>query len=1117
MTEHRLEADSLPAGTVPPDVTPTLGPDATALGQIFWYTIEGRDEEGNPTGGWDLDELRSAQDWIVRYGLVAAEGVSEVASVGGFVKEYQVDVDPDALRAYNITLNDVFNAVKGANLDVGARTIDVNNVEYVIRGIGFIKEVKDLEDSVIKSVDGTPIFVKDVAHVALGPALRRGVLNKDGAEAVGGVVVVRYGFNPLEAIQSVKEKIKEIEPLLPQKTLPDGTVSRLEIVPFYDRTELIHETLGTLSDTLALQILVTVVVILFMLRHFVNSLMVSATLPLAILICFIFMKTYGVDANIVSLVGIAIAIGVMVDAGVVFCENILNKLSESDGTKSRLDLIYEASREVSGAIFTAIATTIVSFLPVFSMMAAEGKLFRPLAFTKTFALVASSFIAFVILPTVAYYILRPIPKRKRLLSDILNWVVIAIVIYFLATFWMPLGFDKGLIRNLVFVGGLIIGLLVIFNLFRFAFPYLLQLALEWKKAFLVLPVFLICWGLLAWQGASVLTGWMPRIVQESFIVSSINKTFPGLGREFLPPLDEGTFLLMPSTMPHASISAASEILEKQTEEVSKIPEVVTAVGKIGRVESSLDPAPLSMIETTIQYNSQFLTDAQGRVQLFAFDPSEVDYFRDVDGNPLPADDGKPYKVQGKFLRDDNNRLISDSYGMPFRLWRPELDPDLNEERDYWKGIQSTDDIWDRIVVVSEFPGTTASSKLQPIITRVIMLQTGMRAALGIKIRGPDLEAIEEAGIAMEEELKKMPEIIPETVVADRIISKPYLEIQLNREALARFGIKVSDVQQVIEVAIGGKRITTTVEGRERYPVRVRYLRELRDQIEKLNKILVPGSGGVQIPIEQLADIEYIKGPQVIKTEESFLVGYLTFDKKPQYAEIDVVEAAKEFLEEKIASGELHLGENVSYTFAGAFESQVRAESRLRLILPITLVTIFLLLYLQFQSVLTSLIIFSSIFAAWSGGFIMIWLYGQPWFMDFAVFGVNMRDLFQMHQINLSVAIWVGFLALFGIATDNGVLLATGIDIGKKRKPFDTVGDVRDVVTEYSIWRVRPALITSVTTLISLIPVLTSKGRGADIMIPMAIPSFGGMVIVMITIFIVPVLYSMKEEFHLKRK
>ncbi|MHC4126103.1 MAG: efflux RND transporter permease subunit, partial [Planctomycetota bacterium] len=413
--------NSLPAGTLPQGLQPALGPDATALGQVFWYTLEGRDKDGNPTGGWDLDELRSIQDWYVRYALMGAEGISEVASVGGHVKEYQIDVDPDAMRAFGVGLDEIFQAVKSSNVDVGARTIEINKVEYVIRGLGFIKGLSDIEKTVIKVRDNVPVYIKDVATISFGPALRRGVLDKGGAEAAGGVVVVRFGYNPLQAIKNVKEKIKELSPGLPQKTLPDGTVSQVKIVPFYDRSGLIYETLGTLETALTEEILVTIIVIIVLVMHLGSSVLISATLPLAVLCCFIAMKLFKVDANIVALSGIAIAIGTIVDMGIVICENIIRHLKEAGENENKLEVIHRASSEVAGAVLTAVATTVVGFLPVFTMTGPEGKLFKPLAFTKTFALIASVIVAITIIPPAAHILFTRkfnLKKTSRLILGI---------------------------------------------------------------------------------------------------------------------------------------------------------------------------------------------------------------------------------------------------------------------------------------------------------------------------------------------------------------------------------------------------------------------------------------------------------------------------------------------------------------------------------------------------------------------------------------------------------------------------------------------------------------------------------------------------------------------------
>lgn len=1091
--------NSLPAGTLPENVKPALGPDATSLGQIFWYTLEGRDQEGNPTGGWDLQELRTIQDWYVRYSLLSADGISEVASVGGFVQEYQVDVDPDAMRAYNVTLDEVFNAVKMSNLDVGARTIEINKVEYMIRGLGFVKHITDIENSVIKMNNNVPIYVKNIGKVTLGPALRRGALDKEGAEVVGGVVVVRYGDNPLQAIQNLKKKIAEISPGLPKKTLDDGRVSQVKIVPFYDRTGLIHETLDTLNTALSLEILVTIIVVILLLMNLRSSLLISGLLPLAVLMSFIAMKYFHVDANIVALSGIAIAIGTMVDMGIVIVENIIKHLGSSKPDTNRLHIVFQAVSEVGGAVLTAVATTVVSFLPVFAMTAAEGKLFKPLAFTKTFALIASIIVTLVVIPPFAHLLLarkkikktssvKSKSKWRLLYAKWGNHIVVLLVGILLTGYWLPLGPEKGFVLNFLFTALIIGGLLAFFRFFEWMYPSMLRWTLDHKGFFLAAILFIVVIAAFMWSG---------------------------MGKEFMPPLDEGSFLYMPTTMPHASIGEVLDVLKKQDMAFAGIPEVDTAVGKLGRAETPLDPAPISMIETVINYKPQYKLDSSNRQMRYRFDPNEEDFARSEDGTLLPGPDGEPYKVQGKFIRDTDGKLVPDSGGHPFRLWRAPLDPRLNPGKNSWPGINSPKDIWDEIVKAGKIPGTTSAPFLQPISARIVMLQSGMRAPMGIKIKGPDLQTIEKTGLQMEKLLKQVPSVEPSAVIADRIVGKPYLEIEIDRKAAARYGIHIQSIQHVIETAIGGKAVTTTVEGRERYPVRVRYLRERRDSLEALSKILVPVPGGAQIPLAQLAVINYVRGPQVIKSEDTFLTGYVLFDKKPGYAEVDVVEDARRYLENKRETGELEIPAGVSYTFAGSYENQVRSEKTLTIILPVALFLIFLLLYFQFKRVSTTMLVFSGIVTAWAGGFILIWLYGQSWFLNFSLFGVNMQTLFQVHPINLSVAVWVGFLALFGIASDNGVIIAVYLDQVFARKTPNSKEEIRDAVVEAGKRRVKPALMTAATTILALLPVLTSTGRGADIMIPMAIPSFGGMMLALVTLFVVPVGYSVIREINVR--
>ena len=1155
--------NSLPDGLLPTGVKPTLGPDATALGQVFWYTLEGEDQDGKPTGGWDLQELRTIQDWYVRYALLSAEGVSEVASIGGFGKEYQIDVDPDRMRAFNVGLEEIVRAVQRSNVDVGARTIEVNKVEYVIRGLGFIRNLEDIQNILIKVTDGTPIFLHNVANATLGPASRRGALDKGGSEAVGGVVVARFGENPLAVINAVKEKIKEISLGLPKKTLADGTVSQVRIVPFYDRTNLIYETLGTLHTALSAEILVTIIVVLVMVLHLRASLLVSALLPLAVLMCFIAMKLFGVDANIVALSGIAIAIGTMVDMGIIICENILKHFNEAHPGESRLRIVFRATKEVGGAVLTAVSTTIVSFLPIFTLEAAEGKLFKPLAFTKTFALVASAIIALAVIPPLAHAFFTEKQKKKRrwivhegliylgiILAFAVSWPVGLIVgligaynlvMYWipedrkarlnpfvtglaatgvaviLARYWLPLGPMTGLARNFIFVFVLLGSIMAFFRIFQHYYSRILGWCLEHKAAFLCIPVVMIVLGGTVWLGFDSIFGWLPNPVKNFTPVRSMARSFPGLGKEFMPPFDEGSYLFMPTTMPHASISEVLDILQKQDAAIQAIPEVETVVGKLGRADTALDPAPVSMIETVINYQTEYLSDEKGRMLTFRYFPDEKDLFRNEAGQPAPAPDGKPYLVMGRFGRDEENKLIPDPNGKPFRLWRPFLDPALNPGRERWAGIRQPDDIWNAIVRAADIPGTTSAPKLQPISARIVMLQSGIRATMGVQVSGPDLQSIENASMQIEKYLREVDSIDPGTVIADRIVGKPYLEIEVDRIAIAQYAIDLQTVQDVIEIALGGRPITTTVEGRERYPVRVRYMRELRDQIDSLGKILVPAPDRTQIPLSQLATIRYVQGPQVIKSEDTFLVGYVLFDKKPGYAEVNVVEQARDYLHEKIDDGDLQLPKNVSFTFTGNYVNQVRSEKRLMIILPSVLFIIFIILFLQFNSVGTSMMVFSGIGVAWAGGFIMIWLYSQPWFLDFSVFGTSMRELFQVHPINLSVAIWVGFLALFGIASDDGVVMATYLEGAFAKRSTSTIKEIRDATIEGSLRRVRPCLMTTATTILALLPILTSRGRGAEIMVPMAIPSFGGMVLAVITMLVVPVLYCASKERRLRKQ
>jgi Cu(I)/Ag(I) efflux system membrane protein CusA/SilA len=951
----------------------------------------------------------------------------------------------------------------------------------------------------------------------------------------------------MEVINNVKDKIKEIEAGLPQKTLPDGTVSKVTVVPFYDRTGLIKETIGTLQSALSHEILISIIVIIVLVMNLRASLIVAGLLPLGVLLTFILMRFFGIDANIVALSGIAIAIGVMVDIGIVDVENILRHLEmpENNGIRGKklMQVIYNATTEVRAAVVTSVATTIVSFLPVFAMQAQEGKMFHPLAWTKTFALLSAFILGIVVLPTLVHIFfdicfdtkkIRKIwngalilagiffaifwhslpvlaltavginnlldyrwsEKRKEFPNYINIGITVLVATWYLSGEWLPLGAHNSELVNFLFVVGIVsIILLALMSMVHF-YEKILRWVLLNKWKFLMIPAFTLFFGLLVWQGFDKIFGFIAtgaekagwKSFRQTSAWQSAVKTFPGTGKEFMPSLNEGSFLLMPTSMPHSSIEKNLGYIEILDKRLSTIPEVEVAVGKWGRVNSALDPAPIQMFENTINYRPEYILDENGYRMQFKVNK---------DGSYILKDNSlyNPEKESFRVIPADS--LIPARKGEYFRQWRPQ--------------IKKPQDIWNEIVKVTDIPGLTSAPKLQPIETRLVMLSTGMRAPMGLKVYGPDLNTIEEAGMMFEKALKDVPSVKASTVFYDRAVGAPYLEIKLNREAMARYGMTVNDVQEILQVAVGGMTLSTSVEGRERFPLRVRYARELRDNPEDLKRILVPAMNGVQIPLGEIADIDYTRGAQMIRSENTFLVGFVIFDKLEGKAEVDVIEEATKILKGKIDSGEIMMPPGVTYKFAGNYENQIRATKRLAIVIPISLILIFLLLFFQFRTITASFIHFSGVFVAFSGGFLMLWLYGQDWFMNFSVAGLNLRDIFQMHTINLSVAVWVGFIALFGIATNDGVIMGTYIhQVFEDKKP-GTVHDVREAVVMAGKKRVRPAMMTTAVAVIALLPVLSSTGKGADIMVPMAIPMFGGMVIQVMTVFVVPLFQSMWRE------
>jgi len=1107
-----LERINVAQQRLPTGVTPVLGPDATALGQVFWYTVEAE--------GFDLAELRSIQDWYIRYQLNSVDGVSEVASIGGFVKQYQIDVHPDKLRAHGVTLMQVYEAVRNSNIDVGAKVLEKNGIEFFIRGVGFIKSVEDLEKVVIRQEKGTPIQVKHVATVTLGPDFRRGALDKAGVEAVGGVVLMRYGENPLRVVERVKEKIKQLELGMPQKTLADGRVSKVKIVSFYDRTDIVQETIGTLKEALLEEALMASIVILIFMLHLRSTVSVLVTLPLSLGFCFILMYAFGVDANIMSLAGLAIAIADVGDMGIIMTENIYRHIATGDKEKSHFQKVFDGASEVGGAIVTAVSNTLVSFIPVFFLAGQEGKLFRPLAFTKTFAIGAAVILALTVVPLVCYFLFRPVKWSKRTVWIIAGALGLASVFAAHAIFmWVLTGSHYSGWPMSIVVGVIVTLALVRMTRERFlpleenrvsrgvarVYTPTLRWILAHKKTFLIVPVTILFTGLTIWLGIGKMlapVGWAINLfareqaspeLKQAMSLNATNdvkrplvefdqvrsqqvkradgsthrriawrrpdpkerdaeaargieivkesRIMGGIGREFMPPLDEGSFLYMPSLLPQAGLGPAIEVNARQDMAIASVPEVESVVGKLGRAESALDPAPIGMMESIVILK--------------------------------PASDWRRLPVKRWFSNWPGwlKKLLTWIWAEERSITKNEILTELQEK--------------------TAIPGVLPTF-LQPIQTRLVMLQTGFRAMMGVKIYGSDLKEIERIGLEIEQMLKQVPGATD--IVADRIVGKPYLEFEIDRDRIARYGVSIRDVQDVIEIAIGGMNIMESVEGRERYPIRVRYLREFREDVPELEKILVPSSSGAQIPLAQVLTIKSVLGPQEIKGERGLLVGYVTMNTRDR-DEVSVVEDAEAMLQGAVRDGRLKLPSGYYWEWSGQFENQVRATKRMSILVPLCLVIMFVMLYVSFKRWWIAPIIYFGILVSASGGFIML----------------------AMWDVNLSIAVWVGFLVLFGVVDDDGVIISTYLEDIFDKATFNSVQDVREAVVQAGLKRIRPCLMTISTTIFGLMPIFWATGRGSDVMQPMAIPSVGGMVVsLFVTIFIAPCLFCAVEEWKWKR-
>lgn len=1041
--------------SVPEGALVRLGPDATALGQIFMYTVEGE--------GFDAGELRSVQDWVIRYPLQAVEDVAEVASVGGFLQQYQLELHPERLRAFSITTDEVASAVRRSNIDVGAKAVAVNGLEYFIRGVGFVRGVPDLENIVLRQSEGTPVRVRDVATVTVGPEFRRGALDRAGTEAVGGIVTIRQGANPREVVDRVKARITQISATLPARRLPDGRMSRVTIVPFYDRTTLIDETIETLVSAVSEELLVVAVVVFLFMLHLRTSIAILSTMPVALALAFGGMWACGVDANIMSIAGIAIAIGDVSDMGIIMAENIFRNLAKAPPGKSRFDIVYEGAREVGDAVFGAASNTIISFLPVFALTDQEGRLFKPLAYTKSFAIIASFVLAITVVPVACMYLMR---EYKFSRAQALAWALACGGAAGIATRLFLPGFqwNAPLLSGIPTAAGVavMIGAVVytilrerirpadsnpVTRLIYWIYRPVLSFVLAHKAVFLTIPCFFVIAGLVTWLGFDRVlgpaVGWLEDAgvpARNHKITIAARHAFPGLGREFMPPLDEGSVLYMPSTLPGASLDVVQDVMAAQNRAIATIPEVASVVGKAGRAESPLDPAPISMIETVV-----------------VFKP--VREWRVVDEERF-------WKSWPEFTHGLARKIAPDRR----RITTAEIVAELEEK--------------------TRVPGVLPSW-LQPIQARLIMLQTGFRAMMGVKIYGNSLADIETAAMQMETILRMTPGA--SDVVADRIVGKPYFELRVDREAVARHGVSVGDVQDFIVFALGGENLTTSIEGRERYPVRIRFPREDRDSFEDILKLPLATPAGGVLPLGEFVKAEITAGAQEIKTEYGRYVGYVTLNSRDR-DEVSVVEDAERLLQSSIQNGSLVLPAGIHYEWAGQFENQVRSTRRLSLLVPVCLVLDLFLLYLSFRKGWIALLCFSAVPIAACGGFMLLPLWG----------------------VHLSVAVWVGFIALFGVAEDDAVVMSSYLQqLFEERKPT-TIAEVRATVMEAGLRRIRPCIMTTATTVIGLIPVMTHAGRGSDVMQPMAIPSIGGMFLQLFTLFTTPCIYCAVEEWKLRR-
>ena len=1047
-----LEYLNVVAGRLPEGVTPALGPDATGVGWVYEYVLK------DSSGKVDNQQLRSLQDWYLRYELTAVPGVSEVASIGGFVKQYQVEVDPSRLNAYKLSIGQIRSAIERSNTDVGGRLVEMAETEFMVRGLGYLSSVEDIE-SVSLGVDdkGTPILLKHVASVKIGPDLRRGVLEWNGeGEVVGGIVMMRYGENALATIGRVKERLKELE-----KGLPEGVTIEMG----YDRSDLIERAVSTLRTKLVEEMAVVALICVIFLLHFRSAFVAIFTLPVGILVAFIVMYLNGINANIMSLGGIAIAIGVMVDASVVLVENAHKHMERSDGSRSHQQIIIDASREVGPALFYSLLIITVSFLPVFALGDQSGRLFRPLAFTKTFAMAASSVLAVTVIPVLMTFFVREKgacdeqPKGTRRLIYALTGVLPPMAVLGARSFGVDLPTWSFWVS---IIGGIALVMLVV--------PQRIMSESENPLSRFFIRLYRpVIHGVLKWRKLTVL-------VAVLLVVATIYP-LSRLGSEFMPPLNEGDLLYMPTTLPGISVTKARELVQQTDKIIQRFPEVRHTLGKVGRADTSTDPAPLSMLETTIVLRPKV-----------EYETLTLDRFYDTwpGWATRPLSMIFPKEVKGKVLHEWRKRSVERFFSNWPGFLRTPLSRVLPEER-YLTIAELSDELNEAV----RFPGLT-NAWTMPIKTRIDMLSTGIKTPVGIKIMGTDLKVLSDLGAQIEAQLRPLHGTL--SVYSERVAGGKYLDIDINRDNIARFGLSVDDVQKVIMTAIGGTNITWTVEGLERYPVNLRYSREYRDDFESLGRVLVSTPSGAHVPLAQLATLSFENGPAGIKSENARRTAWVYVDLKG----VDVgsyVKKAKALIDQSI-----ELPSGYSIVWSGQFEYMEAASKTMRLIVPGTLVIIFVLLYLHFGSLAEATVVMASLPFALTGGVWLIYL------LDY----------------NLSVAVVVGFIALAGLAAETGVVMLVYLNEvygrrsaeGRMKTPFD----LHEAVIEGAVDRVRPKLMTVATTLIGLLPVMWGSATGAQIMKRIAAPMVGGLISsTLLTLIIIPAIYYGLKAREIKKE